>query len=281
MSPSSTSSSILLAGGALIVTALGLGYMAYSSEQDEFTPRVTEIDDDEKGDEEEFIAEADVCHVFDKLFLIVQQTLSGIMQQVQQLQMVGQRIPEAQLQGLIRQELERAIVARQAAIIDAAGMDPECFEQAVWEFLEDPEKNVKAKNAVERFQKAWQNATGENVVGWRPGQKPKEVELLSADRTVQVAELYFNGLTDCMRNVIRQYKSDGKDLTNPQVQHELNLDFARSATDAGEAALAQVDVTLDQFQNSVSSHAENPTVGRALAALQQKQQMDLMRLQDE
>ena len=284
----SNSTAILLTGAALVAASLGLGYLSTtqsSSSNNNSSKKsssdITEIDDD-GGDDEDFITEQDVCQIFEKLFLVMQQTFGNLMQQVQQLQMTGQTIPEAQLQGLVRQELERALLSKQAIILAAAQIDPDCLEEAVWEFLE--QGNPKVKTAVERLQKIWQNATGEPVVGWRPegkgGVSPlEEEELLTAERTIEVAGVYFTALTQCMKDLVAQYKSEGKDLKNGSVQQELNMEFARAANDAGEDALENVGVTQNQFEASVKSHSNDANVGRALGMLQMKQQQDLMALQ--
>jgi hypothetical protein len=288
---SNNNSAILLTGAALLAASLGcLGYMSTlsSASSSKNSEHITEIDDDDNpvnnNNSTEIITEQDVCQVFDKFFLVLQQTFGNLMQQVQQLQMTGQMIPEEQLQGLVRQELERALLAKQASIIEAAGMDPDCLEEAVWEFLE--QGNSKVKTAVERLQKIWQNATGEPVVGWRPpgkggvaGGTMAPEELLTAERTIEVAGVYFSALTECMKDLVGHYKSEGKDLRHPTVQQQLNMDFAREANDAGEDALEQIGVSQNQFEASVKSHADNANVGRALGMLQMKQQQDLMALQ--
>ena len=285
---SNNGTAVLVTGAALLAASLGLGYMTYASTADETTTKpdergIEDIDDDDAVEdaEAEFITERDVCQVFEKLFMVLQQTFGNLMSQVQQLQMAGQMIPEAQLQGLIRQELERALMAKQGAILEAAGMDADCLEEAVWEFIR--EENPKVKAAVERFQKVWQNATGEQVVGWRPdgmvsGSAPEE-ETLEAERTIQVAGVYFSALTQCMKDLVEQYKSAGKDLKNAEIQQDLNLEFAKSANEAGEAALGRLGVTQNQFEASVKAHANDPNVGRALGLLQMQQQRDLMALQ--
>jgi len=276
----SNSTAILVTGAALLAASVGLGYMStLSADKDNAIEEIEELDADVVDDGEEFITEQDVCQIFEKLFLVLQQTFGGLMQQVQQLQMAGQMIPEDQLQGLIRQELERALVAKQSAIVKAAGIDQDCLEEAVWEFLE--QENPKVKASVERFQKVWQNATGESVVGWRPNGKGtvKEEEILEAARTVQVAEVYFSALTLCMKKLVEEYKGEGKDLKNPGIQQELNMDFARAANDAGEKSLNEIGITQTQFEASVKAHSSNETVGRALGMLQMKQQQDLMALQ--
>lgn len=279
----SSNTAVLATGVALLAASVGLGYMTYiSSTGDDAKDRsmtITDIDDDAVEDPNGNITEKDVCQVFESLFLVLQQTFGNLMSQVQQLQMAGQMIPEAQLQGLIRQEMERALRAKQTAVIEAAGMDVECLEEAVWEFLD--EGNPKVRSAVERFQKVWQNATGEQVVGWRPNgnHSIKEETITDPDQTIQVAEVYFTALTECMKSLVEAYRNDGKDLQDPVVQQDLNLDFAKTANDAGEAALQSVGLTQNQFEASVKAHSNNASVARALGVLQMQQQQNLMALQ--
>jgi hypothetical protein len=275
--PPNNTSTVLVAGVALLAASLGYWTYTTSSGSDAGRSTIREIDDE--LDDGDFIAEVDVCAIFEKIFLELQRTFGQLMTQVQALQMQGQTIPEGQLKGLIRQELERALLAKQSAIIEAAGIDADCLEEAVWEFLEDGNESVKF--AVERVQKVWQNATGEAVLGWRPGKAAIVEEPLSAEKTIEAAEVYFNALTETMRTLVAQFKSDGKDLQSPAVQRELNAEFAKAANDAGEEALNDLEggVTQTQFEASVQEHGQNPEVGRALAMMQMKQQQEFASMQ--
>jgi len=280
--PSSLSSTAALVGGSALLVA-GLGLVSSYQRQYSSAPAssaggvIADIDD-----EEDYITEAEVCKIFDKLFLEMQGVLSQLMQQIQQLQMAGQMIPEKQLKGLLKNEMERALAVKQRAVLDQFDIDYDCLEEATWEFLENEQEHPKVKKAVERFQKLWENATGDDVVGWRPGKDMSSsgasVDTLSAERTIEVAEIYFESLTDRMRTLVGEYKADGKSLQDPAVQQALNLDFAKSANDVGEAALEGQGVTLRQFESSVKVHSSNSTVARSLAMLQMKQQQDLMNL---
>jgi cell fate (sporulation/competence/biofilm development) regulator YlbF (YheA/YmcA/DUF963 family) len=282
--PTSLSSTAVLGSAALLVA--GIGYMSLHSNRQQQASggaaAITDIDDDllEEGD---YITEDEVCKIFDRLFLEMQGALAQLMQQIQQLQMQGQMIPERQLKGILKNELERTLTIKQKVILDHFDIDYDCLEEATWEFLEkDESPNNKVRKAVERFQKLWENATGEDVVGWRPGkdmsQKSAGADVLSPERTVEVAEIYFEALTDNMRQLVNRYKAEGKNVNEPAVAQQLNMDFARTANDAGEASLAGEDVTLSQFESSVKAHSQNQAVARALAMLQHKQQRDLMAL---
>lgn len=102
------------------------------------------------------------------------------------------------------------------------------------------------------------------------------MEILSAAKTVEAAEVYFGSLTTAMRELVQNFKAEGKDLRNPSVAQELQMEFSGVANDAGEAALTKMDISLVQFQKSIEANASNPNVGRSLAMLQMKQQQELL-----
>lgn len=287
---STTNTTVIVTGAALLAASMGLGYMTYSSaasdkkssKNERALTTVTEIDDDDGDDDKgsDVITEQDIVKIFDKFFLEVQHAFTQLMNQVQQLQMTGQRIPEAQLQAIVRQELERALLVKQGAIIEDAGIDADCLEAAVWEYLDHGSQKVKV--AVERLQKLWQTATGELVVGWRPGKDAVAVaeDPLTATETIEAAEVYFDALTNAMKKLIAEYKESGKDLNVLAVQRELNIEFSAAAVEAGEAALEkQLGVSQNQFEASVSSHKDNVDVARALAMLQMRQQQAFANMQ--
>lgn len=291
LSTSRSSNNIIVAAGAtLVVASLGFGLMALvqsSSSKDTTTTNpsesralttVTEIDDDDDhgGEETEYITENDVVKVFDQLYLELQSAFSQLMNQVQQIQMTGQRIPEQQLQLIMKQELERALRTKQGSIIEMANMDMDCFEEATWEYLNPAggTPSTKVRVAVEKLQKLWQTATGEHVVGWTPFSEPEVMEPLDPEATVHAAKVYFQALTTCMRRLISEYEISGKDLRNDTVQQQLNIDFSHQANDAGDVALQELGYTQQQFEASVTAHQSNPTVARALTMLSMQQQQD-------
>ena len=274
MASASTTTAALVTGSLLVAAGL---YMGWPKKGHGTSRDLVEIDDD--MNDQDFITPEEVTKVFDRLFMELQAVFSQLMQQIQQIQMTGQRIPEAQLQALLKSELERALAGRQKMVLDEYDMDYECLEQATWEFLEDEEKYPKVKVSVDRFQKFWESTTGQKVTGWRKGQAPKEadppVEPLSPERTIEVAEKYFEGITNAMRALVREYKDEGKDLQQPAIQNALHMDFANRADGAGTAALEAVGVSMVQFQTSVKAHSQNETVARSMAMLQMKQQQEL------
>lgn len=270
-----TSSSAVLVGSALVLAAAAAAYQFSSPSQG-----AREIDEIDEVDGD-FITAEEVVKIFDRLFLEMQAVLAQLSQQVQQIQMSGQQIPEKQLRMLLKGEFERALGIKQKMILDEFDMDEDCLEEATWEFLEKEGENEKVKKAVERFQKLWENVSGESVVGKRPGQdgETKEMEpteLLDAQTTIEVAEVYFDALTNAMGDLVESMKKEGKNLRDPAIAQELQMQFATVANEKGEEALKSRGVTQAQFQKSIETNASNPAVGRSLAMLQMKQQQTLM-----
>jgi hypothetical protein len=277
--PSKGSSALLVAGSAALLVA-GIGILStYQANQSSSSGGVSSTPTSlQEVDEEECITENDVAKIFDRLFMEMQAVLSQLMQQIQQIQMTGQMIPEKQLKAIIRSEMERALLIKQKVVLEQFDVEYECLEEATWEFLEKEDQYPKVKKAVDRFQKLWENSTGDEVVGWRPGKMSTRAvqETLSAERTIEMADKYFTALTDSMRTLVTRYKAEGRNLQDEMVQQALNMEFAQGASDAGESALTAEGVTLSQFESSVKMHSSNPVVGRSLAMLQMKQQQDLM-----
>lgn len=228
----------------------------------------------------DFITADEVVKIFDRLFLEMQAVLAQLSQQIQQIQMSGQQIPEKQLRMLLRGEFERALGVKQKIILEEFDMDEDCLEEATWEFLEKEAEYPKVKSAVERFQRLWENVSGEMVVGKRPGMegesKEEPLELLDPQRTIEVAEVYFDALTNAMGELVKGMKSEGKNLRDPSIAQELQMQFASVANEKGEEALNNMGISHTQFQKSIEANAQNPMVGRSLAMLQMKQQQTLM-----
>jgi len=271
MTPSSTSLA-LMAGSALLATAAASQYFSSSSKD----RSLGDIDDLEE--DIDCITEDDVCKIFERLFLEMQNVLAQLSQQIQQIQMSGQHIPEGQLRQFLKQEFERALVARQATVFEEFGVDADCLEEAVWEFMADQGEYPKAVKSVERFQKLYENVSGEKVVGRRPGKEveEEEVEMMDAAQTIEAAEIFFGALTNCMKDLVESYKAEGKSLQDPAVAQELNMKFAATGNDAGEDALKEKGITFKSFQESIEKNSSNPTVGRALQMIQMKQQKEMM-----
>jgi hypothetical protein len=273
-----SSNTKLLIGSALVVAAVAAkSYMSNDTSSD--SRELVEIEDElNEGD---LITGDDVCKVFDRLFMEMQAVLAQLSHTVQQIQMSGQVIPEKQLRQLLITEYERALTVKQQQALDEADMDYDCFEEATWEFLEKEEEYPKVKKSVERFQKLWENVSGEKVVGKRKGAKEEDkveeaIEVLSPTRTIEVAEIYFDTLTSAMGDLVEGFKKEGKNLRNPTVAQQLQMEFSSVANDKGEEALKELGVSQMQFQKSIEANASNPSVGRSLAMLQMKQQQALI-----
>eukprot|EP00536_Pseudo-nitzschia_multiseries_P009145 jgi/Psemu1/306325/fgenesh1_kg.250_\ len=278
-----TASTKVLLGSALLVAAVAARSYLSNESSESHSNELAEIDDDDdEYDEGDFITGDDVCKVFDRLFMEMQAVLAQLSQTVQQIQMSGQVIPEQQLRQLLITEYQRALTVKQKQALDEADMDYDCFEEATWEFLDKEDEYPKVKKSVERFQKLWENVSGESVVGMRkggskgPAKAEEIIEILSAQKTIEVAEFYFEALTNAMRDLVKGFKDAGRNLSDPSVAQQLQMEFAGVANDKGEEALKELGITQMQFQKSIEANASKPQVGRALAMLQMKQQQDLV-----
>lgn len=214
----------------------------------------------------------------------MQNVVVQLSQQVQQIQMSGQMIPEAQLRGLLKAEFERALVACQAQVYEENDVDADCLEEATWEFMEEADKYPKVKRAVERFQKLYESISGEDVVGWTPskgtnnssggGAAKKE---LSAEELIKAATLYFETLTEKMVDIAKEYVAAGKDLKDPKVSQQYQMEASSDANDAAEEKLkSEMDIVMSDFRAAVDKHSRVPAVGQTLGMLQIKQQQELM-----
>jgi hypothetical protein len=268
MAPSSTSLA-LIAGSALLATAAASKYFSSSSKD----RSIQELDEDV-----EVITEDDVCKIFERLFLEMNNVLAQLSQQIQQVQMSGQHIPEAQIRQILKGEFERALMARQGAVFEDFGVDADCLEQAVWEFMADEKEHSKVVKSVERFQKLYENVSGEKVVGRRPGKEveAEKVQLLDAAQTVEAAQVFFGALTARMKELVEEIQAEGKSLQDPAVAQELNMKFSETGNESGEEALKEIGITMGSFQASIQENIADPTVGRALQMFQMKQQQDLI-----
>mmetsp|Transcript_6786 Transcript_6786/g.12770 ORF Transcript_6786/g.12770 Transcript_6786/m.12770 type:complete len:280 (+) Transcript_6786:129-968(+) len=238
-------------------------------------------DDATNLDPQDCIQPEDVTAIFDDLFLHMQSVLAQLSQQIQQIQMAGQSIPEAQLRQILKSEFERALLAKQKSIFDKHDVDEVCLQEATWEFLNDPDEYPAVKKSVERFQKLYENVTGEKTVGKRPGQSSAlqaEIEDVSKDQLLRAAGVYFDALTSAMGEIVVKFKMEGKDLMDPNVAQQLQMEFAGVANDSGEKALEMIGISMDSFKAAIEKHSSDPEVGRSLAKLQMKQQQELMAL---
>ena len=272
MSSQGSTTLITLTGAALIAASVGLGYMTYTNSNSRSAPQsgIVDIEDEDEGD---FITEEEVVQIFDQLFLEAQNKIAEIMGQIQKMRMIGQTIPDAQIQMYMRQELEEAVSKKQKMATAQAGIDESCLEEAVWEFIE--KESSKVKNAVERLQRLWQTTTGESVVGWRPGALQVQEDVLGPAETIEAAKCYYDAMTEAIKTVVTDFKSAGKDMKDPSVQQQLNLEIAQATAPAAEAGLKKLGVSQNQFEASVKANASSPQVAQALGVLQMEQQREL------
>lgn len=278
MSPSSST--------AVTVAALAAGcsILAWLASRREPKRDLGDLDDEiDVLDEDDCISADDVVAIFDKLFMTMQQVVMQLSQQVQQIQMSGQVIPEKQLRQLLKGEFERALAQCQAQVFEDSDVDADCLEEATWEFMERPEEYPKVKRAVERFQKLYESISGEDVVGWTPGKgsgggarKGGSKKELSPEELINAANEYFSAITEKMVELARSWKASGKDLSDPAVAQQFQLEASTDANEAGEARLESLGVTLPEFRSAVDRHGRNPAVGQTLGMLQIKQQQELM-----
>jgi len=258
---------IAVAGSALVIAAAAAS--PFFRGKKEKSSGLGEID--EIGDEEEMIKPEDVAKIFDALFVQMQGVLSQLGQQIQQIQMSGQQIPEQQLRQLLKGEFERALTAYQGKVFEENDVDEDCLEEATWEFLANSDKYPQVKKSVERFQRLYESVSGESVVS-----NNTPVETLTKEKLLEAAEVYFDALTKAMCTVVEKFKEKGSNLHDRAVVQQIQMQFASAANDAGEKALENIGITQDTFKKSVEKHASDPEVGRKLATLQMKQQKELI-----
>ena len=275
MTPSTTNLAIITTAGAAAM------YLASRTLYKSPAPKVTTTA--EELDPSECIQPEDVVAVFDDLFLHMQSVLAQLSQQIQQIQMAGQSIPEPQLRQILKSEFEKALLAKQDGIFEKHDVDASCLQEATWEFMGKAEEYPTVKKAVERFQKLYENVTGEKVVGKMPGgggsaALAAPVADIPKDKLLHAATIYFDALTSAMKNVVEKHKAAGHNMNDPTVAQKVQMEFASVANDAGEAALELEGVSLDSFKASIDKYSSDPDVGRALAMLQMKQQQELMAL---
>jgi len=247
-------------------------------------PTAPSFNDIDEIDDDDVIAPDDVVAIFDKLFLQMQNVVMQLSQQVQQLQMAGQMIPEKQLRQLLKGEFERALTQLQAQVFEDNDVDADCLEEATWEFLENEDEYPKVKKAVERFQKLYDSISGEEVAGWRPGTKKDSgpsgataaSKDLSPEELLKAATIYFETITKKMVEIAKNYKEEGRDLKNPQVSQQFQMEASTDANEAAEDAMKETGVTMADFRKALDKHSRIPTVGQTLAMLQMKQQQELM-----
>ena len=284
---------------AVAAIAIGCSLFAYRHITANYysSKKTSSIDLDELDDDIDLVNDFDcitpdiVIAVFDKLFMSMQAVVMQLSQQVQQIQMSGQVIPERQLRQLLKAEFERALIACQGQVYEDNDVDADCLEEATWEFMDSPEEYPKVKRAVERFQKLYESISGEDVVGWTPksshksgggvggsaqdnGKVRKE---LTPEELMTAAAVYFNAITKSMIELAKAWRADGKNFDDPNVVTEFQLEASTDANEAGEGQLeSELGISMGEFRSAIDRHSRIPSVGQTLGLLQMKQQQELM-----
>eukprot|EP00584_Thalassiosira_punctigera_P000631 CAMPEP_0172527924 /NCGR_PEP_ID=MMETSP1067-20121228/2463_1 /TAXON_ID=265564 ORGANISM="Thalassiosira punctigera, Strain Tpunct2005C2" /NCGR_SAMPLE_ID=MMETSP1067 /ASSEMBLY_ACC=CAM_ASM_000444 /LENGTH=290 /DNA_ID=CAMNT_0013311751 /DNA_START=43 /DNA_END=915 /DNA_ORIENTATION=- len=282
MTSSSTSTAATVAA-----IAAGCSLLAYgASRVAKSSPQQPDLADLDELDDEDCIGPDDVVAIFDKLFMTMQQVVMQLSQQVQQIQMAGQSIPEKQLRQLLKGEFERALTQCQAQVFEDNDVDADCLEEATWEFMESPEEYPKVKRAVERFQKLYDSISGEETFGWTPNKAKKNDKAgkassakreLTPDELMKAATMYFEEITRKMVEMAKEWKESGKNLSDPQVSKQFQMEASTDGNEAGEEKIMkEMGISMSEFRSAIDKHSRLPAVGQTLGMLQIKQQQELM-----
>ena len=190
--------------------------------------------DNESINEDDCITASEVTQIFDALFIQMQSVLAQLSQQIQQIQMTGQSIPEKQLRQLLVAEFERALSVKEKSLLQDHKIDEDCLQEATWQMMDLPEEYPKVVASVERFQKLYENISGKSIVGRRPGDGKTSaandaltVSSLSKEELLEAAAIYFDALTDSMGEIVRRFKDEGKNLQEPVVAQEIQMQLLR------------------------------------------------------
>lgn len=283
----SSASSTSVTVAALAAGCSLLAYGAYSRLASPSEPKRDLGDiDDEIDSDDDCIAADDVVAVFDKLFMTMQQVVMQLSQQVQQLQMSGQVIPEQQLRQILKSEFLKALESLQAQVFEDNDVDADCLEEATWEFLQNPAEYPKVKRAVERFQKLYDSMSGEETVGWTPNGPGKDgagdkaavtKKDLSVEELMSAAAVYFETITEKMIEMSKEWRESGKDLKDPRVGKQFQLEASTDANEAAEEKLEkELGITMSAFRSAIDKHSRIPAVGQTMGMLQMQQQQVLM-----
>lgn len=270
----------------VVAIAAGCSLLAYGVSRLTKSPKSHLTNLDEIDDEEDCITPDDVIAIFDKLFISMQQVVMQLSQQVQQIQMAGQVIPEKQLRQLLKGEFDRALISCQAQVFEDKDVDADCLEEATWEFMDSPDEYPKVKRAVERFQKLYDSISGDETFGWTPnkakhgsdnmGTSVVVKKDLSPDELMRAATIYFDAITEEMIQLAQSWQASGKDLKDPQVAKQFQLEACTDANEVGEARMEnEMGVRMADFRSAIDKHNRIPAVGQTLGMLQMKQQQQL------
>ncbi|KAL7530257.1 hypothetical protein ACHAXR_003392 [Thalassiosira sp. AJA248-18] len=288
--PSASSTAATVAALAAGCSLLAYGASHLSKSQSPAKHDLTDLDDEIDADDD-CIAPDDVVAIFDKLFMAMQQVVLQLSQQVQQIQMAGQVIPEKQLRQLLKGEFERALASCQAQVFEDNDVDADCLEEATWEFMDSPEDYPKVKRAVERFQKLYDSISGEETTGWTPNKAKNGVAKggesgggsavarkdLSPDELIKASTIYFDTITEKMIEIAKSWKESGKDIKDPSISTQFHLEASTDASEAAEEKLEKdLGISMHDFRAAIDKHSKMPAVGQTLGMLQMKQQQELV-----
>lgn len=136
---------------------------------------------------------------------------------------------------------------------------------------------------VTKLQALYESVSGVECKGWHPN---KEVESggagggskkeLTAEELIEAANLYFDKITETMVSMANSYKSQGKDLKDPQVAQQYQMEASTDANEVAEKALEVKGINMSDFRSAIDKHSRVPSVGQTLGMLQLKQQQELM-----
>lgn len=282
-SSSSTAATVAAIAAGCSLLAYGASYLTKSQSP----PKHDLTDIDDEIDVDDCITPEDIVAIFDKLFMQMQQVVLQLSQQVQQIQMAGQVIPEKQLRQLLKGEFERALTQCQAQVFEDNDVDADCVEEATWEFMAKPDEYPKVKRAVERFQKLYDSISGEETVGWTPnkgkgsqggeGDASATKKELTPDELIQASTVYFDTITEKMIEIAKSWTASGKDIKDPSISKEFQLEASTDANEAAEEKLSkELGISMHDFRAAIDKYSRMPAVGQTLGMLQIKQQQELM-----
>lgn len=290
MMASSNNNNLMIAAAGSAVAILAASAFMFSGGKNNNRTSISDVDDvDDDNDNNDLdpndcISPKDVITIMDQLFMHMQNVLAQLSQQIQQIQMSGQSIPEPQLRQLLKSEFDRALEASQVEIYEKNNVDEECLRQATWEFVE--QENEDVIKVVERLQALYENVTGIKTAGKRPKgigggdstsltAKSSTIKELSKEKLLDCADKYFEALTSSMVGIVKKYQEEGKNLRDVAVAQAVQMEFASVANSSGEEALKKEGVTQEEFKAAIEKNQSDPEVGRHLAMLQMKQQREM------
>ena len=126
-----------------------------------------------------------------------------------------------------------------------------------------------------------QTITKTPSAGWSPNNNKAQdgtaKKDLSPEELMNAATVYFEAITQTMVELAKSWKESGKDLSNPEIMKQFQLEASTDANEAGESKLENdLGISMGDFRKAVDKHSRIPAVGQTLGMLQIKQQQELM-----